>query len=101
MARRAALLAAALLAGCATGGAPPGGSAAPSTAPVAEGTALANCKREIWRRSGEQVRITSVNIFEEQRGIISGTGSFGTRYDCFTNPAGKAVNVTVDRRRRF
>lgn len=75
--------------------------ATPSGPPAPAGTAKANCEREIWRRSGGAARITNVTIFEQQRGIISANGSFGTRYDCFTNAQGKAVNVTVDRRRRF
>lgn len=75
--------------------------AAPSGPPAPAGTAKANCEREIWRRGGGGARITNVTIFEQQRGIVSASGSFGTKYDCFTNAQGKAINVTVDRRRRF
>lgn len=77
---------------------PPG----PPPPPAPEGTAVANCMRELRWRSGGTARITKVNIFEEQRGIISAAGlGFGLgaiSYGCFTNAQGEVVNVSIDRR---
>ncbi len=78
-----------LLAGCAP-------QPVPET-PAPEGTALANCTREIARRGGGSARITDVRLFEEQRGIITARGAFREDYTCFTDPQGRAVNVIVDR----
>lgn len=67
--------------------------------PAPAGTAEANCAREIARRSGGAARIVSVQVFEEQRGIVKARTPFGTGYTCFTDPRGRAVNVVADRRR--
>jgi hypothetical protein len=67
-------------------------------APAPEGTALANCERELWWRSGTGVRITRVDIFEDQRGVIRGMSNIGRiQYRCFTNAQGEVINVIVDR----
>jgi hypothetical protein len=66
--------------------------------PAPEGTALANCARELGWRSGTGVRILQVDIFENQRGVIRGVSNIGrVRYACFTNARGEVVNITVDR----
>ena len=81
-----------LLAGCA---------APPPPTPAPEGTALANCTREITRRARIGVQITDVRLFEDQRGIVTARAPFGVDYTCFTDPQGRAVHVIVDRRLRF
>jgi hypothetical protein len=73
----------------------------PSGPPAPDGTALANCERELRFRGGGVTRIIRVDIFEAQRGIITAAGSFGTNYTCFTNQRGEVVNITVDRRYRL
>lgn len=80
-----------LLAGCAAPVEP--------VAPAPPGTAEANCAQELRWRSGGAARIVSVQIIEDQRGIVKASAPFGTGYTCFTNPQGRVVNVTVDRRR--
>jgi hypothetical protein len=92
--RRALLLAGLVgLTACAPEAVPPG-------PPAPEGTALANCQRDFrWRRGGV-TRVTRVDMFEEQRGIITGVGAFGTKYTCFTNTRGEVANVSVDPRFR-
>lgn len=69
----------------------------PPGPPAPEGTALANCTERLNQLSAGTVRISSVNIFEEQRGIISGLGMGRIEYGCFTNPQGEVVHVSVDR----
>ncbi|MGS4944994.1 hypothetical protein ACVDG3_05905 [Meridianimarinicoccus sp. RP-17] len=85
------VLALLLIAGCAAPVEP--------VAPAPPGTAEAACAREVARRSGGAARIVSVQIFEDQRGIVKARAPFGTDYTCFTNPQGRVVNVAVDRRR--
>jgi len=69
--------------------------------PAPDGTAEANCAREIAQRSGGAGRIVSVQIFEAQRGIVQARAPFGTDYTCFTDPQGRAVNVVADKRWPF
>lgn len=91
---RRVLALALLLAGCAV----PDRPAAP-VAPAPPGAAEAACRHEIWRRAGGSARIVSVQIFEDQRGIVKARTPFGTGYTCFTDAQGRAVNVVVDRGR--